>query len=101
MNIHLTPEEIAVISGLVGLSVPPRALPALMKSITDIMAYVEEIKGLDVTGVPETARLTDEVNIWREDIVEESLSREAVFKNGTSRDGCFVVPRVLPNDHAY
>jgi len=87
--------EVQSVAELAGLSIPPEKLPRLAEGIRAIIAYMEEIKTLPVESVPETARLTEEVNVWREDIVEESLSPKEVFQNGTNADGYFVVPAVL------
>lgn len=91
----ITPEEVTETAFLAGLTVPQEKLPALAKSISAIVASMEEIKKLPVEDVPETARLTEEVNVWREDAIEESLSPKEVFQNGTNADGYFVVPAVL------
>lgn len=91
----ITPEEIQETARLAGLSVVPEKLERFAESISAIIASMEEIKKLPVETVPETARLTEEVNVWREDVIEDSLLREEVFQNGTHADGYFVVPAVL------
>jgi len=91
----ITPEEVQEVARLAGLHVPPEKLAGFAKGITAIVAYMEEIKKLPVETVPETARLTEESNVWREDTVTESLSQKEVFQNGTHAEGYFVVPAVL------
>lgn len=94
----VTPEEITDTARLAGLVVSERNLPALTERIAAIIRHMERIKELPVDGVPETARLTEEANIWREDTVEESLPSEAVFANGVHKDGYFIVSAVLKRD---
>ncbi|MSU56374.1 MAG: Asp-tRNA(Asn)/Glu-tRNA(Gln) amidotransferase subunit GatC [Candidatus Taylorbacteria bacterium] len=91
----ITSEEIQETALLAGLSVVPEKMERFAESISAIVAYMEEIKHLPVETVPETARLTEEVNVWREDVIEESLTPKEVFQNGTNADGYFVVPAVL------
>ena len=91
----ITPEEAQDVARMAGLNVPPEKLAGFAKSITAIVAYMEEVKKLPVETVPETARLTEESNVWREDTVTDSLSQKEVFQNGTHADGYFVVPAVL------
>ncbi len=67
----------------------------LEKSIPKVITYMDEIKNLDVDNISETTRLTEEENIFREDIVEPSLSQEEALMNAkNTRDGFFVVPSV-------
>ena len=91
----ITPEEVHEVARRAGLTVAPEKLERFAKGITAIIAYMEEVKGLPVETVPETARLTEESNVWREDTITESLSQKEVFQNGTHADGYFVVPAVL------
>lgn len=91
----ITPEEVHEVATLAGLTIHPEKLPHFAKGISAIIAYMEEVKKLPVETVPETARLTEESNVWREDVVTESLSQKEVFQNGTHADGYFVVPAVL------
>ena len=91
----ITEEEVKNVAALAGLTIPPEKLSGFAGHISAIIAYMEELKKLPVETVPETARLTEEVNIWREDVVEKSLSPEEVFQNGKHADGYFVVPSVL------
>lgn len=91
----ITPEETQSIARLAGLTIAPEKLAGFAKSIASIVASMEEVKKLPVETVPETARLTEESNVWREDTVTDSLSHKEVFQNGTHADGYFVVPAVL------
>ena len=91
----ITEEEVQEVARFVGLTVAPEKLERFAKGITAIIAYMEEVKRLPVESVPETARLTEEHNVWREDTVTDSLTQTEVFQNGTNADGYFVVPAVL------
>lgn len=91
----ITEEEVKEIARLAGFTIPSEKLQRFAESIGAIIRYMEELQKLPVETVPETARLTEEVNVWREDTVEKSLSPREVFQNGTHADGYFVVPAVL------
>jgi aspartyl/glutamyl-tRNA(Asn/Gln) amidotransferase C subunit len=60
---------------------------------------MDEIKNLDVDNIPETTRVTEEENIFREDVVEPSLSQADALKNAkNTRNGFFVVPYVFEKE---
>lgn len=66
---------------------------------SSVMGYMEEIKNLDVENIPETARVTDEGNILREDKIIPSLSQDQALKNSKdTHSGYFLVPQILKED---
>ena len=68
----------------------------LEKNTPAVITYMDEIKNLDVDGVAETTRVTEEENVWREDIVELSLSQADALRNAKkTRRGFFVVPGIF------
>ena len=91
----ITAEEVKTVAELAGLTIPAERLPSYAQKIAAVIRYMEELKKLPLQNIPETARLTEEVNVWREDSMGESLSKTEVFQNGTHADGYFVVPAVL------
>ncbi|HEX8932058.1 MAG TPA: Asp-tRNA(Asn)/Glu-tRNA(Gln) amidotransferase subunit GatC [Patescibacteria group bacterium] len=68
----------------------------LNQSITAVIAYMDEIKNLDIDNITETTRTTEEENVLREDIVEPSLSQADALKNAKkTKNGFFVVPAIF------
>lgn len=66
---------------------------------SSIIGYMDEIKNLDVESIPETARVTDEGNVLREDQIKPSLSQEQSLKNSkNTHNGYFLVPQILKED---
>lgn len=66
---------------------------------SSVMGYMEEIKNLDVENISETARVTDEGNVLREDKIIPSLSQEQALKNSKNiHNGYFLVPQILKED---
>lgn len=56
-RLHLTEEEVELFAG----------------QLTDILNYVDILKELDTSGVPETNQVTGLTNVLREDIVAQDL----------------------------
>ena len=64
--------------------------------LEDIVAYVEKMSELDVSGVEPTAHGIPVENVFREDEVKGSLPGEQVLANAPSeRDGHFQVPKII------
>ncbi len=64
------------------------------KELSGILEYVEIINEVNIEGCDFISQ-TDLKNVWREDVVKESLTQEDVLSGSKSFEGCFVVPRVV------
>lgn len=64
-------------------------------SFGQVMQLMSEVAQLDLSGVESTSRVTSEGNVFREDIVEQSLTQEEALANAPATDhGFFVVADV-------
>jgi aspartyl-tRNA(Asn)/glutamyl-tRNA(Gln) amidotransferase subunit C len=64
--------------------------------LEQILAYMEQLNRLDTSGVEPTSHAIPIVNVFREDEVKTSISREEIL--GISPDqeeGHFKVPRII------
>ena len=67
-----------------------------------VLEYVKELGELDLDSVPETARVTDEENVLREDMVEQSLTQEEALKNAPEvHNGYFVAESVMERNNSH
>ena len=68
----------------------------LKKDLGSIIGYIEMLNELDTTGVEAMSHALDVKNVFREDIVAESMDREFVLQNAVEKkDGCFIVPKAV------
>ncbi len=64
--------------------------------LSAILDYVEKMKELDTTNVEPLAHCLPISNVFREDVVKESLGTERTLANAPQRDGPFFkVPKIL------
>ncbi len=71
----------------------------LEESITSVITYMDEVKNLDVDAIAETSRVTEEKNVFREDVVTPSLPQYKALKNAKrTHNGFFVVPYVFEKE---
>lgn len=92
----LTREDVRKVALLSRLELTDEEIDAQTKPLNDLLQQFELLQALDVTGIEPTSHSIPVVNVFREDVEMPSLSREAVLANAPeSRDGCFVVPRIV------
>jgi aspartyl-tRNA(Asn)/glutamyl-tRNA(Gln) amidotransferase subunit C len=93
---ELTPEEVRKVALLARLELEPDELERQGRNLNSLLAQFEALQKLDVTGVEPTSHSVPLFNVLREDVARPSLPREEVLRNAPeSRDGCFVVPRII------
>ncbi|RFM30577.1 Asp-tRNA(Asn)/Glu-tRNA(Gln) amidotransferase subunit GatC [Deminuibacter soli] len=69
---------------------------SIQHDLQRMVAFVEKLNELDTTGVDPILHMSNSVNVWREDVVEGSVSREAALANAPVQDEAFFkVPKVI------
>lgn len=86
-------QRLAVLSGL---HLADDETEGLRADLENIIKYIEQLGELDTTGVEPTYQVTGLENVWREDEVEEELSREELLNLAPEKsDNQVKVPQVL------
>lgn len=68
----------------------------MMKDMTAIVDWVEKLKEVNTDGVEPLTTMSHEINVLREDEVQEHLSHERALRNAPKKDSdYFRVPKVL------
>ncbi|GGH75560.1 aspartyl-tRNA(Asn)/glutamyl-tRNA(Gln) amidotransferase subunit C [Filimonas zeae] len=61
-----------------------------------MIAFVEKLEEVDTTGVTPLLHMSSASNVWREDAVKGSVTREDALLNAADADGQFFkVPKVI------
>lgn len=69
---------------------------SLRQDLNRILQMVEKLQELDLEEVEPLVHVGDEVNLWRRDVVQGQVSREAALRNAPDSDGVFFrVPKVI------
>ena len=67
-----------------------------IKQLNSILTYMEKLNELDSTDVPPTSHAISLTNVFREDVVIESLERDKSLDNAPESDrGYFKVPKII------
>lgn len=84
------------VARLAHLELDEAELDEMATKLSGILAYVERLNQLDVSGIEPTSHVLDVVCHDRGDDVVAGLSHEQALANGPQcREGLFVVPRVM------
>ena len=92
----LTREEVEHVALLGRLELTPDELEQFTVQLNAILEYFEQLRGINTEGVPPTSHVIPLQNVFREDVVEESLPVEDALQNAPSRLAeTFRVPRIV------
>ncbi|HEX6164772.1 MAG TPA: Asp-tRNA(Asn)/Glu-tRNA(Gln) amidotransferase subunit GatC [Vicinamibacterales bacterium] len=93
----LSRQDVQRIADLARLELTTEELDLFTKQLGDILAYVEQIRSLDTTGVAPTSQVLNRP-VDRDDVPGPTLSRSELLGNAPDaalESGLFKVPRVI------
>jgi|SRR5665213_2445295 len=93
-----TPSDFNIdqVASLARIALSPAEKAAFAAQLGDVLAYMAQLKEVDVSAVEPTAHAYPLVNVWAEDVAQPGLPVEAALRNAPSqRDHMFVVPKVV------
>jgi aspartyl-tRNA(Asn)/glutamyl-tRNA(Gln) amidotransferase subunit C len=94
----VTPADVAKIAALANLELDPDELDIFARQLGEILAYADQVRQIDTTGVPPTASVVMRHAADRADEMRPSLDRDVALANAPDAAldaGLFRVPRVI------
>ncbi|RYC67614.1 Asp-tRNA(Asn)/Glu-tRNA(Gln) amidotransferase subunit GatC [Spirosoma sordidisoli] len=89
-------ETLQKIAHLARLEVKPDEEEALLSSMNGVLTWMEQLNEVDTTGVEPLTHISPEVNVLRDDVVGQHLSRDQALANSPQHNGQFFeVPKVM------
>ncbi len=93
---EITREQVEHVAKLARLAIGEEEKVLFARQLSSILTYVQTLNRLDTSGVEPTSHVIPIQNVFREDEVRPSLSREQAFANAPDTDdGCFRVPKII------
>jgi aspartyl-tRNA(Asn)/glutamyl-tRNA(Gln) amidotransferase subunit C len=84
------------VANLARLALTPEEKATFAAQLGDVLAYIEQLKAVDVTGIEPTAHAFPLYNVWADDVPQPGLPVEAALRNAPAqRDPMIVVPKVV------
>lgn len=92
----ITDETIKYVAALAKLSLSEEAGKKAKEDLSEILAYMETMDGLDTEGVEPMSHILPLHNVFREDVVTGREDRESLLMNAPSqKEGTFMVPKTV------
>jgi len=92
----LTEHDVHRIARLARLEIAPDQKERALTQLSDILAMIAQIQQVDTTGLAPMSHPLDGVQRLRDDLVSETIDREANLANApAASDGLILVPRVV------
>lgn len=93
---QISRDEVAHLARLARLALTEDELDSYAGQLGAILGHVSQIQSVDVAGVKPTGNPLTDVNVFRPDAVEPSLTeQEALDQAPKAAEGRFAVPRIL------
>ena len=89
-------EEILHIAKLASLKIKDEEIEEYRKNLQDILNFANTINSVDTDKIEETNGISDNVNVFREDEVQEFEDIDALMQNAKDKqDNMFRIPKVI------
>jgi aspartyl-tRNA(Asn)/glutamyl-tRNA(Gln) amidotransferase subunit C len=93
---NISRELLDKIAHLARLEIQEDEAEKLMTDMNAIVAWIDKLKEVNTEGVEPLTSMSHELNAFREDVVQQELTREEALKNAPDHDGQhFRVPKVI------
>jgi aspartyl-tRNA(Asn)/glutamyl-tRNA(Gln) amidotransferase subunit C len=91
----ITKEDVEHIGWLARIEISEQETVEYMDKLNSVLEYFGQLDELPTEDVAPTYHVAEIFNVFREDVVEESLSQEIVLANTEHKqDGYFRVPKI-------
>jgi aspartyl-tRNA(Asn)/glutamyl-tRNA(Gln) amidotransferase subunit C len=88
--------DVRYVAHLARLALTPAEEAEFGAQLADVLAYMEQLKKVDVTGISPTAHPFPLHNVTRPDVVQPSLPTSEALRNApASADGLFLAPKIV------
>jgi len=92
----ITGEDVDHIGWLASIKVAEEEKEGFVASFNSVLDYFHQLDELETEDVEPTYRVVDLTNVFREDVVTESISQEESLSNAPRREnGYFKSPRIV------
>lgn len=92
----VTTELIDNLAKLAKLQFSEEEKEGLKKDLSQMIGFIEKLNELDTEGVEPLLHMSSRTNVFREDVVQGSITCEEALQNAPQKnDSFFLVPKVI------
>lgn len=92
---HLSIADVEHVAALARLGLTDDEKQRMSEQLSSILDHISALDRLDTSAIPPTAQVIALANVMRDDVVRESLPREAILRNTPRTDGRFIVVQAV------
>jgi len=92
----LTKEQLLHITNLVKIPLLDEEQQSYIEKVSVVIDYVSQLQEINTDNVKQTSQVTNLENVFREDVVLESLSQKDALRNSKhTQGGYFKIPKII------
>jgi len=96
LKMKINENDILKVAKLARLELSEEEKEEFSKQLSEIIEYVEKINELDTSGVKPADHIVELSNVFREDVVQESIETSEIERMAPSfSEGHIVVPKII------
>ena len=89
-------ETVEKVANLARLELDEAEKEVLIKDMSEILDFMAKLNEIDTTGIEPLVYMTDEVNVYREDVIKQDITTDEGLKNAPKHtDEYFLVAKVI------
>jgi len=89
-NKEITEKDVRYVASLSRMSMTDKEVANFKNQLGDILKYIEQLNEVDVEGVEPTSHVLSSMkNVFREDVLKESLSKDEALSNAPAKEKNF------------
>ena len=93
---QVSKEEILHIANLASLNIKEDEIEEYRKNLQDILNFADIVNNVNTDGISETIGSTDNVNVFREDVIKEFKDKDLLLANAPEKqNNMFNIPKVI------
>jgi len=94
--VKITEEEVRYVAMLANLALPEEEIHRFQRDLNEILDHMDKLNELNTDDIEPMMHAQEMTNVYRDDEVKPSLTREEALRNAPQTDGeYFLVPRIL------
>ena len=91
-------ETVEKVANLAKLELDEAEKEVLIKDMSEILDFMAKLNEIDTTGVEPLVYMTDEMNVYREDVIKQDITTDEGLKNAPKHtDEYFLGAKVIEN----
>jgi aspartyl-tRNA(Asn)/glutamyl-tRNA(Gln) amidotransferase subunit C len=92
----ITQDTVQKMAHLARLELSEKEEQSMANDLTKIIGWMEQLNEVETTGIEPLTHISEEINVFREDVANNQLNRADGLKNAPqANDAYLIVPKVM------